>query len=144
MSFARVALAVTTAMHELAVREAVPLLTVADFQAMRQANTRFAAAVETGDAEAAIRADEEFHAITVTASGNAALRTVLEQFTPPLLRAARLRFSSPSGHDAVVQHSHMIERGESGDVDAAVAATRAHWQELAPLLGRPLAGPATT
>jgi len=144
MSHVRVALAVITAMHELAVREAFPLLTSADFEAMRHANTRLATAVRTGDIEAATRADEEFHAITVTVSGNAALRTVLEQFTPPLRRAARLRFTSMSGHDALVTHGRMIELGESGDVDALVAVTRAHWQTLAPLIDRPATGAATT
>ncbi|MCM4083565.1 FCD domain-containing protein [Paractinoplanes hotanensis] len=138
---ARVALSVTTAMHELALHEAFPSLSDGAFDAMRQANTRFAGALRVHDVDAAIAADDQFHAVAVTLSGNAALRTVLEQFTPPLRRAERLRFSSPTGHDSVAQHARVIELSQAGDLEAAVAATRANWQTLAPLLGLPGATP---
>jgi DNA-binding GntR family transcriptional regulator len=134
MSFDRVALAVTTAMHELAFREAFPRLTSAEFDAMRRANDRLASALRAGDVAAALRADEEFHAIAVTMSGNGALRTVLEQFSPPLHRAGHHRHSSAEGHASVAQHSRIIELGRAGEVDAAVAVIRAHWRSLAPLL----------
>ena len=46
---ARNALSVTGAMFELAVREAIPHLSTADFDAMREANARFAEALRRGD-----------------------------------------------------------------------------------------------
>ena len=49
---------VVAAMHEVAVREAVPVLTEEDLAAMRDANRRFAAAGETGDVESAVRIDD--------------------------------------------------------------------------------------
>lgn len=68
------------------------------------------------------------------ASANAALRSVLDQFTPALRRLERLRFASLSGRGSVAQHERIIARCAAGDVEGAVAATRANWQTLAPLL----------
>ena len=52
-------------MHELAVATAVPLLTAADLAGMRAANERFRAAIAAGDVDAALAADDAFHAIPV-------------------------------------------------------------------------------
>ena len=94
---------VVAAMHELAAREAVPVLTEADLAAMRDANRRFAGAVESGDVEAAIAVDDELHGVLVRISGNRAVATVLEQFTPTVRRAERMRFGS-RGAVSVTQH----------------------------------------
>lgn len=131
---ARGAQSVTAAMHELAVRESLPGLSAAELDVMRAANARFAEALRAGDPDAAIAADDDFHGVPVTASANQAVRTVLEQFTPVLRRVERLRFSSLSGRDSVAQHQRIIELCEAGDVEGAVAATRANWQTLLPLL----------
>ena len=88
---------VVAAMHEVAVREAVGSLTAADLEAMREANRRFRAAIEQGDVEAALRADDELHGVPVAVAANRALTAVLDQFTPVLRRAERLRFSSMEG-----------------------------------------------
>ena len=56
---------VVAAMHEVAVREATRVLTAADLETMREANRRFGAAIEQGDVEAALRADDEFHGVLV-------------------------------------------------------------------------------
>ncbi|MGC5050953.1 GntR family transcriptional regulator [Micromonospora sp. DT48] len=130
----RGAQSVTTALHELAVREALPNLSTAELDAMRAANTRFAQALRADDVDAAIAADDEFHGVLVAASANAALRSVLDQFTPALRRLERLRFASLSGRGSVAQHERIIELCEAGDVDGAVAATRVNWQTLTPLL----------
>ncbi len=76
-------------MCELAVREAVPALLDGDLEAMREANHRFTAALESGDVEAALRTDDESHGVPVRIAGNRALATVLEQFTPTVRRAER-------------------------------------------------------
>ncbi|GAA3979862.1 GntR family transcriptional regulator [Actinomadura viridis] len=130
----RAAQSVTAAMHELAVREALPNLTGAELDAMRQANARFADALRRDDVDAAIAADDDFHGVPVTASANDAVRTVLEQFTPVLRRLERLRFSSLSGRGSVAQHDQIIALCEAGDVEGAAAATRANWGTLVPLL----------
>ncbi len=131
---ARNAQSVTAAMHELAVREALPNLSTAEIEAMREANARFADALRRNDVEAATAADDDFHGVLVTASANQALRDVLEQFTPVLRRLERLRFSSLSGRDSVAQHDRIIALCAAGDVAGAAAATRANWETLAPLL----------
>ncbi|MET9554428.1 FCD domain-containing protein [Streptomyces sp. NPDC006645] len=131
---ARGAQSVTAALHELAVREALPNLSSAELDAMRAANTRFADALARNDVDAAVAADDAFHDVAVTASANQALRAVLEQFTPVLRRVERLRFSSLSGRGSVAQHDRIVELCAAGDVDGAAAATRANWETLAPLL----------
>ena len=131
---ARNAQSVTAAMHELAVREALPNLSATELDAMREANTRFANALRRNDVDAAIAADDDFHGVLVAASANRALRDVLEQFTPVLRRLERLRFSSLSGRGSVAQHEGIIAFCEAGDVEKAAAAIRANWETLAPLL----------
>ena len=121
---------VVAAMHEVAVREAVPVLTEADLVAMRDANRRFAAALERGDVEAALRADDELHGVLVTISGNRVLATVLEQFTPTLRRAERLRFGSLPGQASVARHDELIRLCATGDVEVAAAVAYDTWHSL--------------
>lgn len=134
----RNAQSVAAAMHELAVREAVPLLSPADLEEMRQANTRFAEAMRRGDAEAALSADDHFHGVAVTASANTAIRAVLEQVTPLLRRVERLQFSSLSGRRSVALHAEIIAHCAAGDADGAARAARVNWQTLQLLLGLPV------
>ncbi|GAB3079488.1 GntR family transcriptional regulator [Pedococcus soli] len=130
----RDAQAVVAAMHELAVREAVPQLTSSDVERMRRANLRFATALEAGDADAALEADDELHGIPVAAAGNAAVSAVLEQYTPVLRRVERLRFASLAGRGSVVLHARLVDLCEQGDVDAAARVSFETWQTLEPLL----------
>jgi len=125
---------VTAAMHELAVREALPNLSPAELDAMRAANERLADALRRNDVDAAIAADDDFHGVPVAACANRAIETVLEQFTPVLRRVERLRFSSLGGRGSVAQHAKIIALCEAGDVEVATAATRENWQTLVPLL----------
>ncbi len=126
----REARAVVAAMHELAVREAVGELTPADLDAMRQANDRFRTAIEQGDIEAALRADDELHAIPVTVAGNRALTSVLNQFTPVLRRAIRLRFSSLDGRASIARHDDLIRLCATGDAAKAAAVSFDTWHTL--------------
>jgi DNA-binding GntR family transcriptional regulator len=130
----RAAESVVAAMHELAVREAVPLLSRADLAAMRAANKRFAAALRSNDADAALAADDEFHDVAVAVAANPAIRAVLEQFGPVLRRVERLRFSSLPGRSSVAQHRRIIELGAAGDAEEAARAARQNWHTLQPLL----------
>jgi DNA-binding GntR family transcriptional regulator len=121
---------VVAAMHEVAVREAVPVLGEADLSAMQHANGRFAAALESGDVESAIRADDELHGVLVHISGNRALATVLEQFTPTVRRAERIRFGSLRGRASVTQHDELIRLCAAGDVEGAAAVAYDTWHSL--------------
>jgi DNA-binding GntR family transcriptional regulator len=130
----RAAQSVAAALHELAVREAVPMLSSAELRAMRAANRNFAAALKAGDADAALAADDAFHSVAVTACANPMIASVLEQATPLLRRVERLRFSSLAGRGSVRQHEEIIRRCAAGDAEGAAAATRINWQTLQPLL----------
>jgi DNA-binding GntR family transcriptional regulator len=112
---------VVAALHGLAVREAVGKLTVADLEAMREANRQFRAALELGDMEAALRADDDLHGVPVTVAANRALIAVLELFTPVLRRAERLRFSSLDGCASIARHDELIRLCAAGDADGAAA-----------------------
>jgi DNA-binding GntR family transcriptional regulator len=96
---------------------------------MRDANRRFAEAVDSGDVGAALDADEEVHRIPVTALGNKALETVLDQFDPLVRRAERLRFST-EGHASVELHSQLIELMAAGDVPGAASVAFNIWHTL--------------
>lgn len=121
---------VVAAMHELAVREAVGSLTQADLKAMDQANRRFRTAIEQGDVEAAVRADDELHGIPVAVASNRALAAVLDQFTPVLRRAERLRFASLGGHASLARHDELIRLCAAGDADQAAAVAFDTWHSL--------------
>lgn len=126
----RNAQAVVAAMHRLAVEAAVERLTPGDLDRMRQANERFDAAQRSGDIDAALAADRDFHAVAVDAAGNDAVRAVIAQYEPVLHRAERLRFGSAEGRTSVHRHAQLIELCESGDVDAAAALAEQTWRSL--------------
>ncbi|WP_327105219.1 GntR family transcriptional regulator [Nonomuraea glycinis] len=121
---------VVAAMHELAVREAVGSLTEAHLDAMREANRRFRAAIEQGDVETALRADDELHGIPVAVAANRALTSVLDQFTPVVRRAERLRFSSLGGRASLARHDDLIRLCAAGDKEQAAAVSFDTWRTL--------------
>jgi DNA-binding GntR family transcriptional regulator len=124
--------AVAAAMHELAAREAVPVLGAADLDAMASANDTFAAALTGGDVDGAIAADDAFHGVFVRVCGNRRLAAVLDDVTPLLRRMERARFGSLSGRASVAQHARMIELARAGDAEGAARANRENWLTLRP------------
>jgi DNA-binding GntR family transcriptional regulator len=103
------------------VREAVGSLTEADLEAMRDANRRFLSAIEQGDVEGALRADDELHGVPVAVAANRAVTAVLDQFTSVLRRAERLRFSSQEGWASLARHHELIRLRAAGDAEGAAA-----------------------
>ena len=130
----REAHAVVATMHRLAVAEAVARLTAADLKNMRHANARFAAAIDAHDTDAALGADDAFHAVAVDASGNRALATVLDQFGPVVRRLERLRFASVAAADSIELHDRLVAACEAGDAEAAADVTFRTWHTLADLI----------
>lgn len=130
----REAHAVVVAMHRLAVAEAVARLTPADLDHMREANERFAAAIEERDTAAALAADDDFHAVAVAASGNRAVATVLAQLSPVVRRLERRRFASHAGTESVALHDRLVEACASSDAEAAAEVAFQTWQNLADLI----------
>jgi DNA-binding GntR family transcriptional regulator len=128
---ARQALAVISAMHELAVRHAVARLEERHLSQLAQAAQRFEEAVKAGDQDRAIDADDEFHGIFVTVAGNGPLRETIVRFMPLLRRAAALRFGTLPGRRSIAAHRRILAAARRGDSEAAVEATRANWASLA-------------
>ncbi|MEQ3552239.1 GntR family transcriptional regulator [Pseudonocardia nematodicida] len=124
--------AVAAAMHELAAREAVPVLAPADLDAMVAANDGFAAALTAGEIDAAIAADDAFHGVLVRRCGNRRVTSVLDDVTPLLRRMERVRFSSLTGRSSVAQHARIVELARDGDADGAARANRDNWLTLRP------------
>jgi DNA-binding GntR family transcriptional regulator len=121
MRAVRDARGVVAAMHKLAVREAGPSLSEANLEAMREANSRFRSAIEQGDLEAALRADDELHAAPWPWPRTRALTAVLDQFTPVLRRAERLRFASGDARASLAPHDELIRLFAAGEADQAAA-----------------------
>ncbi|KQS66954.1 GntR family transcriptional regulator [Modestobacter sp. Leaf380] len=121
---------VVRAMHELAVRTAVPAVSSDDVATMRAANDRFAAAVRAGDVDAAMDADDDLHDVLVDRCGNGAVRATVDRFTPVVRRLERLRFAAAHGADSVDLHEQLITACQHHDVEAAVGTTTAIWTAL--------------
>ncbi len=134
----RDAQAVVAAMHRLAVTTAISRVTPAHLSVMREANQRFRAAIELGDVEAALGADDAFHGVLVELAGNTALAAVLDQFTPAIRRLERLRFASHAGRGSVDLHDRLVDLCERGDVTAAAQVSDQTWDGLQALLDFPL------
>lgn len=130
----RDAAAVVAAMHRLAVEQSVDVLTEDDLREMRRLNREFDRALKRGDVDAALAADDDFHAIPVGASGNEAIAAVLDQFTPVVRRLERLRFGSLPGRTSVALHGRLVDLCAARQKDAAADVSHETWQTLEPLL----------
>ncbi|MEV8099836.1 GntR family transcriptional regulator [Kitasatospora sp. NPDC085879] len=124
-------LAVLRSLDQLAVETAVPLMKPADLGRLRQANHDFKQAVATNDVEAALEADDRFHAVPVTVADNPVLSRVIEQLHPQIHRILHRKFSSLlGGRNTTEHHDRLIELCASGDAVAAAKSSADHWAEL--------------
>jgi DNA-binding GntR family transcriptional regulator len=126
---------VVASLHELAVREAVPVLEESHLQRMREANADFAAALAAQDVSAASEADDRFHGVPVGVCANGALRAVLDVYSPQLRRLERHRFATFIGRSSVAQHERIIALAAAGDADGAALEARLNWLSLGPAAG---------
>ncbi|HEY0530447.1 MAG TPA: GntR family transcriptional regulator [Actinoplanes sp.] len=126
--------AVAASMHELAAREAVPLLTEAHAAAMSTANESFRTALTARDIDAAIAADDAFHRVFVDLAGNRMVAAILDDVTPLLRRMERVRFAALAGRSSVAQHRSIVELARAGDAEGAATVVRANWLTLRPVL----------
>lgn len=111
------ALRVITAMHELAVREAVPRMQPEDVAQAEEAAERFADAVSAADYELAIIADDAFHGVFVEAAANRPLAETINRFMPILRRAEALRFGSLPGRRSISTHVRILRACRRGDAE---------------------------
>jgi DNA-binding GntR family transcriptional regulator len=131
---ARDAFPVVAAMHALAAE--LVRATELHIAVMRRENERFDAALQAGDVDAAIAADDAFHGVFVTASMNAEIPRVLERLMPRVRRLERLRFGSLAGRGSVRQHAAIIEAAVAKDVQLTAQRVRENWLSLGTLIDR--------
>jgi DNA-binding GntR family transcriptional regulator len=129
------AAAVVRAMHELATRAAVPLLTAGQLAAMGEASRRFAAATRAGDVDAAMDSDDELHGVLVDVCGNRAVAATIERYTPLIRRLERRQFSPARARRSVQRHDELIAACAAGDVEQAIQVTARIWRSLEDLAG---------
>jgi DNA-binding GntR family transcriptional regulator len=134
------ALAVISAMHELAVRTAMARLDERHLAQLAEAAQRFEEAVKAGDHERAIGADDEFHGVFVAVADNGPLRETIVRFMPLLRRAEALRFGTLPGRRSIAAHRRIVAAARRGDTEAAVQATRINWASLAEQIEQSMIG----
>ena len=91
------AVPVVAALHALAARHAVPLLSGEDLAELREANASFAAALEQGHTPGALAADDAFHAVFVARAANGELQRSLQRLLPRVRRLELARFRDVGG-----------------------------------------------
>ena len=121
---------VVRAMHELAARTAVPLLTAGHIEAMREANRRFEAATQAEDVDAALGFDDDLHGVLIGVCGNRAVAATVERYTPMIRRLERRQFSSARARRSVRRHDELIAACAAGDAGQAVQVTAQIWRSL--------------
>ncbi len=136
---AREAFPVVAALHALAVRSAFAGWGEQDSAAVLEANARLEAALERGDPEGAIAADDAFHGVFLARAQNAELSLALAGLMPKVRRLEWLQFSSLSGRDSVAQHGAIIAAAEARQEGAALLVEE-NWLSLGRLIERSLEG----
>lgn len=117
-------------LHGLAIDLAFPTLDETALDEMEKANDRLSAALGAGDAEAAIAADDDFHEVALTRSGNPLIPDHLEVVTATLRRAEFLHFGSVKGSASPEQHTEIMAAVRAGEHAHAVALTKANWSTI--------------
>jgi DNA-binding GntR family transcriptional regulator len=118
-------------LHALAMDLAFPRLDETAAAEMEAANSRLRSALASGDAEAAITADDDFHEVALARSGNPLIPDHLEVVTATLRRTEYLHFDSVKGSASPDQHVEIIAAVRSDDRDRAAELTRQNWTALA-------------
>src|SRR5699024_7366025 len=117
--------------HGLALDLALPRRDETAANEMEAANSRLRSALKSGDAEAAITADDDFHKVALARSGNPLIPDHLEVVTATLRRTEYLHFDSVKGSASPDQHVEIIAAVRSDDRDRAAELTRQNWTALA-------------
>lgn len=136
---AQEAFPVVAALHALAVSSAFAQWQPSDTLALRRANAALLDALEAGDPEAAIAADDAFHGVFLERAQNEELRLALDGLMPKVRRLEWLQFSSLQGRASVSQHKAIIEAMEGG-AEGAARMVEENWRSLGSLIARSLQG----
>lgn len=116
-------------MEELAVAEAIDLLTAEDFRRMEQSNLALAKAIEKGDSLKCSKADLAFHDVFIARSGNPYLSAILQDLKIQCRRVEAIYFKGiGSARYSLEEHSGILEALKSRDLALAQSMIRDNWQ----------------
>ena len=120
-------LEVRRALEELAAELAAQRITREELEALAAAADEFDQAIETGDANVIAKADEQFHEIIISATGNDKLIELLNSFLKQIYRyrAAYVKHESVYG-ELKAEHRKILKGLEQGDVDMTMEAMFVH------------------
>lgn len=112
---------IVSALELLAGRLAFPHVKEADLTELRALNERLERALEAGDVDEAIAANEAFHGLIGERSGNARLGEMLWEVRSQLRPLERWYYSSPAhGEQSVREHASLIAALETGALERAL------------------------
>ena len=116
-------------LEELAVSQAIELLTTDDFKRMADINRTLKQAIQDGDPVMASWADVEFHRVYIEKSGNCHLAGILHELKIKFRRVEVTYFSgSVYVKDSLVEHELILDALKSRDLEKTQALIRKNWQ----------------
>jgi DNA-binding GntR family transcriptional regulator len=120
LKLAREAFTTTGSLHADATRRAAPKLTASDYDALREHDAAFVAALQEGRVQDAILADDAFHRVFLDVAGDPDLKVSVDLMLPRLRRMDLWLFTRKSFDISQNTHPETIAALEAGDVEAAV------------------------
>ena len=125
------------ALHALAAELALPRLTAADVEAMRDGQRALRRRrCSDVDVDAALAADDAFHAVFSTASANVEIGRALDRLMPRLRRLERLRFGSLARPRVRRASTTTIIAAAAHDGQTTAERVRENWLSLGTLIDR--------
>ena len=116
-------------LEELAVSQAISLMTSDDFAAMEQANSRLREALAEENPVEASKADIQFHEVFIKRSENSHLASILHDLKISYRRIEVTYFEKDtSGKDSLDEHNKIIEAMQMGDLQQTQTMIRLNWQ----------------
>jgi DNA-binding GntR family transcriptional regulator len=103
-------------------------LTEEDFSVLETANARLSEAISRHDANAALEADNAFHAVWIERSNSRELARVLGEVKAKLRRLELAHFDSKDATESVKEHEAILEFLRSGQPKQAQRAIESNWE----------------
>lgn len=131
---AKNAFTVVAALHGLAARLAVPSITDEEIQMMIESNAQLKTALEHKNIVSAVEADDQFHGVLLTASGNQEIGIALERIMSKVRRLEFSKFSSLEAMNSIEQHQEIIAACSSKNSTLASTLVEENWLSLGRML----------
>ncbi|WP_264739863.1 GntR family transcriptional regulator [Cytobacillus firmus] len=125
---------VAASLHSLGARLGVPRLMPSDFARLEAANKNLEAAMKKQDILGAVKADEAFHEVYLSAADNPEIISALKRIMPKIQRLEIAQFGSLNGLKSVEQHKKILEASRKGQEQLASRLVEENWLNLGGLL----------